>query len=406
MRECDWIVIPDSHPPIVRKEDFAAVQAILGRIRGSKAEKPIEKLLDCGNHSYRSRMASGGVITGTPSYGYARGENGQWVISEPVASRVREMFDMALTGLSCADICRRVSESEYPTPSEHIRLTRGQSIQPQCRWTEDNVRKLLKNVQYTGAYVSGKERQDYETGKRYKMRECDWIVIPGKHPAIISDDVYEQVQNQLRNGRKARKNGNANDTHFSGTVLKCGCCGYGLRYSKIANPPKYHCVHTLALSDASCHKMGVVASELENALMTVIKKHAEVVIGSDDLTGIRNPNAEMSKIADCENRIRELSERRQDCYERFLSGDIDRDAFIAMKNEYTQQIDVINKQAALLRQMERDKEAHKNVVAVTKEVMSKAATIQDIVGALVEKVYVFPDKRLEIHWKFDDFTKQ
>jgi len=152
--------------------------------------------------------------------------------------------------------------------------------------------------------------------------------------------------------------------------------------------------------------MKVNASQLENALLTIIKKQAEAVIGSDDLSGLRKPNDDIRKISDCENQIKALSEQRQGCYERFMSGEIDHDTFMAMKNEYSEQIDGINTQTSLLRQIGRDKETRGKIVAVTKEVMSETATLKDIVNALVEKVYVFPDKHLEIHWKFDDFTKQ
>jgi DNA invertase Pin-like site-specific DNA recombinase len=401
----EWIVIPDSHPAIVSKEDFTAVQKLLGRIKGGAVEIPVKRLFDTENKSYRSRMVSGGVITGTPTYGYGQGENGKWIISEPTASRVREMFDMVLRGLSIAEIRDKVREAGYPTPSEHIKLTRGQNIMPECRWTEGSVRLLLKNVQYTGAYVSGKVRRDYETNKLYKMRECDWIVIPGKHPAIISSDIFERVQDLLRTSKKRRKVSNAGELYLSAKVIKCGCCGYGLHYVRQANPPRYYCKHTLALPDAKCYKMKVNASELEHALLTIIRKQAEVVIGSDDLTGFRKPNEGTRKMTDCENRIKELSERRVDCYERFLRGEIDRDTFMSMKNEYTAQIDEINTQAALLRQIGRDKDAKSKIVAVAKEVMSETAATKDIVNALVDRVFVFPDKRLEIHWKFEDFMK-
>lgn len=304
---------------------------------------------------------------------------------------------------------------------------RGNNIspdyKPECKWSEGIVRRLLKNVQYTGAYVSGRERQDYETGKRYKMRQCDWIVIPNKHPAIISSDVFEKVQKLLQNSKKStgkgskrnignKGKGQNNDTndiqdtpHLSGTIIKCGCCSYGLRYSKQANPPRYHCVHTLSLLDAKCHKMKVNAFELENALLMAIKKQAEVVIGSDDLTGFRKSSEDIRKMADYDDQIKALSAQRQECYERFMSREIDRDTFMAMKSEYTAQIDVLNNQAVSLRQIKRNRESQDKIVALTKEMMSKTATPKDIVIALVEKVFVFPDNRLEIHWKFEDFTK-
>jgi hypothetical protein len=87
-----------------------------------------------------------------------------------------------------------------------------------------------------------------------------------------------------------------------------------------------------------------------------------------------------------------------------MRGEIDRDTFMAVKDEYTSRIDEINTQAAQLRQIERDKEAKDIFAARAKEVMSDTATPHDIINALVDKILVFPNKRLEIHWKFKDFT--
>ena len=402
----EWIVIPGSHPPIVSKEDFAAVQGLLGRIKGARAEKPIVKLLDCNNSAYRSRMARGDVITSTPPYGYARGENGQWTTMEPTASRVLEIFNMALQRLSCEEISHKLREWKYPTPSEHIELMRGHNISPECRWTAQAVRKMLKNVQYTGAYVSGKVRQDYETGKIHKMSECDWIVIPGKHPVIISTDDYNKVQKLIRYGAERRKGTRPRDLLLSGGILKCGCCGYGLRYNDSVTTPRYHCIHTLSLPDAACHKLRADARDIDEAVLAIIRKQAEAVIGSDDLTGFRKVNADSRQIADYENRIKELSEQRQNCYERFISGEIDRDTFMSMKNEYSAQIDNINTQNALLRQIGRDRESQNKIVNLAKEVMNEKATPKDIVNTLIDKVFVFPDSHLEINWKFEGFTKQ
>ena len=236
----EWIIIPDSHPPIISKEDFSAVQAILGRIKGITAKKPLHKLLDSECNSHRARMARGDIITGTPAYGYASGENGQWIIHEPTASRVREMFNMALQGDSCAEISQKLRTLKCPSPSEHIKLMRGHDISPEYKWTDYNVRKLLKNIQYTGAYVSGKVRRDYETKKMHKMSECDWVIIPDKHPAIISEDVYEQVQKLIRNVKGKPKTG-SRDWLFKGSLLKCGCCGYSLYYSVSAKSSHYLC---------------------------------------------------------------------------------------------------------------------------------------------------------------------
>lgn len=237
---------------------------------------------------------------------------------------------------------------------------------------------MLKNEQYTGAYVSGKERNDYGTGKRYKMMESDWIVIPGKHPAIISGDVFNQVQKLVRYGTERRKNVGQRDYLFSGGLLRCGCCGYGLRYCGKAKTPIYHCVHTLSVPEAECHKMKTNVRDLDEAVLATIKKQAETVLGSIDLTGLRKTGSETRQAADCECRAKELTAQRQDCYERFFNGEIDRDTFMAMKNEYSTQIDNMYRQAALIQQIGCDKDTQKNIAALATEALThpKSMTIR------------------------------
>jgi hypothetical protein len=151
--------------------------------------------------------------------------------------------------------------------------------------------------------------------------------------------------------------------------------------------------------------MNVAARDLEEAVLAAIKKQAEVVLGADDLTAFRKPGADARQIAEYEKCAAELSQRRQDCYEQFMRGEIDRDAFMAMKSEYTAQIDGHNAQAALFRQIGRAGEAQIKTAALAKEALSETATPKDVVDALIEKIHVFPGNRLEIHWKFADFTE-
>ena len=159
---------------------------------------------------------------------------------------------------------------------------------------------------------------------------------------------------------------------------------------------------THADKTAACHKMKVASSEIDNVVITIIRKQAEVVLGSEDLTGFRKTGAR--SMDDYEKQIYQLAERRQQCYEQFLSGEVGRDAFQSLKTDYTAQIDRLNNQLALLKQAERDKEADKKAVSAAKGALSEKATPRDVVDALVDKVLVFPGNHVEIHWKFANFA--
>jgi len=173
-------------------------------------------------------------------------------------------------------------------------------------------------------------------------------------------------------------------------------------YSNPATQRVYRCMKTHADKTAACHKMKVASFEIDNVVMTIIRKQAEVVLGSEDLTGFRKTGTR--SMGDCERQINQLAERRQQCYEQFLSGEVGRDAFQSIKADYTAQIDSLNNQFTLLKQAERDKEADKKAVSAAKGALSETVTPRDVVNALVDKVLVFPGNHVEIHWKFANFA--
>jgi hypothetical protein len=65
----------------------------------------------------------------------------------------------------------------------------------------------------------------------------------------------------------------------------------------------------------------------------------------------------------------------------------------------------LNNQLAVLKQSERDKLANEKVAKIAETALSESATPKDIVNALVEKVLVSPNNRIEIRWKFANFAE-
>jgi DNA invertase Pin-like site-specific DNA recombinase len=400
----EWILIPDSHPPIISRDDFTAVQELLSRFKRSTTIKPLDNQLHDARRSKRARMISGEWIAATPIYGYSKNEDGSWSIDEAAAAVIREIYDSALQGLSSQEIRERLTDARFPIPLEHIRLSKGHDVTPTCKWTVKSVRGILKNIQYTGAFVSGKILKDYETGKSYHTPECDWIIIPGKNPPIVSDDTYNEVQEILAKGKVRRKNMRQRDYLLRGDIVKCGCCGYALAYDDSTENTVYRCHKTIATPEAECHKMKVSAAELHEAIIAIIKKQAEVVLATDDLSELRKANPGTMIVGECERQVRDIVEQRQICYEQFVQDEIDHDTYHSIKAGYAAQLEKLNNQLAMLRQMERDGAASKKATAIAKSALDGTDTQQSIVNALVDKIFVSPDNQLEIRWKFTNFA--
>jgi hypothetical protein len=400
----EWITIPDSHPPIVDKEDFAQVQELMKGYLKTGVFAPQEKpsWLDEPRRRNASRMTTGKWIAATPLYGYLKSEQGKWLIDDKAAGAVRLIFDLAMNGVYSEEIKEKLRNDGYPTPKEQMNVNRGRSVTPECIWTAKSIRFILRNIQYTGAFVSGKVVMDFDTSKRYHTPEKDWIVIPGCHPPIISKDVFDETQEILNNRKLRIKERRVRDYMLKEKVF-CGCCDYAMSYDPLNNPV-YHCYHTRANPKADCHKMTVGAAELDEAVLTIIRKQAEAVLNTADLSQLRHKGGNNRHTADIEKQIRECVEQRQRDYERFTLRKVDRETYQKMKDDCSARIAALNNRLAILKQADRDKQSAQKSCALAREVLSESATPREIVKALIEKILVFPNNKIEILWKIADFA--
>ena len=176
-----------------------------------------------------------------------------------------------------------------------------------------------------------------------------------------------------------------------------------MSYDSIANPV-FRCYHTAADPSAPCHKLKVVVSELDAAVLDIIRKQAEVILNSMDIRDIRKTSGDTQHIADCEKRLKDLVEQRQLYYEQFITGEIDRPTLHSLKADCTNQIERMNIQLAAYRRSSFEREANLRTISIAKTVISDTTTEQEIINMLIEKIHVFPNNHLEITWKVSGFA--
>jgi len=415
----EWIVIPNSHPQIVSKEIFDEVQSLMDSLLLGRTtpkivnetwkdevlplidEHPREK--SQSKYPKRRRMLSGDFVAATAIYGYIKQEDGTWAIDTQAAKIISHMFDLAKQGLSAPDIADQLKSAGHPMPREHIQITKGKLSLPTCNWKAQNVRNVLSNIQYTGAYVSGRILKDADSGKSYRPSQDEWIIIPDKNPAIISKDLFDEVQAVIAEGKKSRQKNKKPRQFLLRGKVRCGCCDMALWYDPISNPV-FRCHQTLANPSAPCHKSKVVVAELDGAVLDIIRKQAEVIVNTSDISDLRNTSGNAQQIADCEKRLKALIEQRQGFYEQFITGEIDRQAHQALKTDCSAQIDRLNAQLANYKQSQYDSQTNQRTANYAKTALSKTATEQEIVDLLIEKIHVFPNFHLEITWKVSGFA--
>ena len=105
------------------------------------------------------------------------------------------------------------------------------------------VKSILKEETYIGHSVHNKQSNiSFKNKKKVRKPQEEWYRVENTHEAIISADVFRQVQEQIAHRRRKQKDGTTQI--FSGLV-KCADCGWSMAYGMNKQNKKpygyYHC---------------------------------------------------------------------------------------------------------------------------------------------------------------------
>jgi hypothetical protein len=325
-------------------------------------------------------------------------------LDERAAKVVKAIFDMAVAGFPTNVIKERLFKAGVPTPRENEHLNNGKDIEPKYLWNNGAVRRILANEQYTGTYISGKIAYNgFGGGKVIYADKKDWIKIPSHHPAIVSRDTFDKVQILLANRSKVSKQKKEPHHYLLRGKIRCGCCGGALNYASNTDPT-FYCYKSAANPLAPCYKMKVLVREIDNAVLEIIKKQAEVFLATTDFSGFKRVNGNFQSTAEYERQIKYIAEQSQTIFERFVTREIDKETYLSVKNDYAAQLNTLNKQLALNRQMEDDSKAKQKIASQTKTALTENYAPKDLVDLLIEKIHVSPGNHIEIFWKVAGFA--
>lgn len=117
--------------------------------------------------------------------GYGRDDKGNLVIIEEEAKIVRLIYDLFLRGYRCRKIKKYLED-------HGIKTVTGKE-----QWSTSTIDRILSNDKYIGRNITPKTHTpDFLTGKQEENRgQIDVIIIENSHQAIISQEVFEAVQN-------------------------------------------------------------------------------------------------------------------------------------------------------------------------------------------------------------------
>lgn len=375
--------------------------------------------------SMNAKARSGEAITGRV-LGYKLSLNpltqkNDLVIDENEANIVREIFDLYLNhnkGLKA--ITTVLNQKGYRTINQKPFSVYG-------------VKYILNNPVYKG-YVRFNNHQNWAVQRRSgKSDKNDVILVKGKHEAIISEDVFDQVHEKLAS--KSFKPGRpiGGDFYLRG-LIKCPECGnnmvcrrtyYKTKKSKKRTIKRYYICSLFNRSGSSaCHSNSINAEVVErviNVHLNRILSQPDIIkqIASNVIEELKQKHSNQTEIKydidSLEKQKAKLKRQQERLLELFLDDQMDSGMLKAKQSEMNQQLEVLDQQIKEAKQANQSQDEIPNfdklkgrlILMITRfSVYLRKATPEaknQLMKMLIDSIEITTDKQVKlVRYKIDE----
>ena len=151
--------------------------------------------------------------------------------------------------------------------------------------------------------------------------------------------------------------------------------------------------------------MRIDSEELEQVIFQTLKAQLDTVlsIGADGSICL---DAVASEHTEYEKQIEALEDSKQSLFEQYVMSEIDVETYKSEKAAYDAAIlKAKNAYAAISAQAKKkleEQDRQSSRMEIAKAITNADVLTPELVNLLIEKIYVFPDKRIEIAYKIKD----
>lgn len=334
-----------------------------------------------------TEKATRGEYQTTAAYGY-KWINGVLTIDEKEAEHIRYIYDRFLAGIPQMQIARNLTELG-------ARTHRGNTFENR------SIEYILNNPLYCG-YTrwtpTGKT-----IGKR-NYNSCDTLTVKGSHQPIISEELYNKVQEKLALIKATRTYKSRPATeykHYLSGIVHCSTCGASLAYMGKSN-------------SLQCWKYNHAQCKVSHSIQTykveqAIEDELKSIINSNNLSkyiaNISCISAYTDELNILTSKLSKQKKRLSRLKSAYLDGVFDLDEFKNEKEQIEKSINDINDEISFKSNKRLDINAfRKRVIDVYSILHSETATTLEKNSALktvIEKiVYNKSDQELEFYYYF------
>ena len=380
----------------------------------------------------RAQMETGKFRNRNLPYGYLWNEDKTaYVVDEEAAAVVRQIFEWKLREVSVYTIVERLKTGGIESPERHKRRAgsrNGGNIQGEG-WCPSTIRGILQNRAYIGEMVCGKSETALYKGLKKHVTETDkWIVVPDAHPPIVSVSDFEAVERQMREDSAHRETAMEWSADiragmidlFAGKIF-CADCGKRMYYKRQRIQCKgvvfrgvYDCSTHMRRGHGTCFKHAMRQDALNEKVFNAIRDQLQVALDYERLLlAMRGGSGEASvrekhkaAVASVKLRLNALKKKRAGLYESYAEGILNEEEYAFAKQTYEEQYEALNR--LLDEAVERRERFLASIspdnkwLTMMRGVAGMTGLTQELVDAIIEKVLVYGEGRIEVVLNYND----
>lgn len=384
--------------------------------------------------SLAQRRQEGSYVGGPPPYGYRavwEGKIRKLVPDEDTAEIVRHIYSKFLETESYKAVADELNQNRINPPS--IYRKRGEVYCPPDipykGWDKAYMEVFLKNETYTGRLVQG---QNYISPEKERRRtaEKDWKIKEQAHEPLIERDVFEEVRKVRLKIHERNKNIAARhkiEGNVFEDVLFCGVCGRKMtRHSHVKTytdgskkrVEEYLCVNATNTKTNLCLSPNYIAKDrltelllslLETEFALCLKRRREYERKGGDILGIKKKELE-SALRSVQSRKERAVGQDSAVYMEYSMGKISQEELGERRMQRESRLRELSERETEIREaiqgLEKTEKDFLGAVRALIRLKNKRVFTKELAESLIDKIYLYPDKRIEVVFAFEDVFRK
>ena len=355
-------------------------------------------------------------------YGYRKSaeDRNTLLVDDYAAEIVRRIFAWKIEGMAVSAIAEKLNDLHILSPKEYKKslglnyrggFTRGSG----SKWSSPSIRRILTNEVYLGHLVQGRtERVNIKVKKRVEKPEEEWVRVEDAHEPIISADDFAIVQNLLKaDGRVSPKRKEISP--FMG-LLFCGDCREQMvrRVNCYKGTEKVYYICSTKNRGEGCSRHSIEETVLKELAGTAIRRYANDFLEQEKLFAqAKEREANLQAVISYNKEIARLKKEQEKyysltagLYEDLRTGVITKEEFGRLHGEFQKKAESLaaaeGRQEQLVKEMFRSGVLSAGRLAAFKDSLELKEIDRHTLASLVERIWVYEGKRIEIEFYFTD----